>query len=141
PIGTPPNLLFMATREEFGQPAWAFSDWMRIGVPVVLVMVPLAFLVLAHGLQHARLPALPSLPPMEKRERRVLLIFGLTALGWITRVEPFGGWSRLLGAEGAGDSTVAFCGLLLMLLLPGGDGKRLLSWQDAERAPWGILLL
>jgi sodium-dependent dicarboxylate transporter 2/3/5 len=131
----------MATRADLGQPVWAFSDWMKIGIPLVVVMVPLAFWVLSVGLAHQKLPALPSLPSMTKRERRVLFVFGLTALGWITRIEPLGGWTKWVGAEAAGDSTVAFCGLLLMLLLPAGDGKRLMTWRDAERAPWGILLL
>ncbi len=141
PIGTPPNLLFMATRADLGQETWAFSDWMQLGVPVVLLMVPLAFFVLAWGLPRQVLPPLPSVSGMTKRERRVLGVFGLTALGWVTRVEPFGGWSAWFGAEGAGDSTVAFIGLLLMLLVPSGEGGRLMSWKDAERAPWGILLL
>lgn len=141
PIGTPPNLLFMANYAELGKATWAFSDWMLIGVPVILLMVPAAFFVLGYGLPDRVLPPLAQVGPMTTRERRVLVIFGLTALGWITRVEPFGGWSGTLGMEGAGDSTVAFVGLVLMFFLPDGEGGRLLSWEEAERIPWGILLL
>lgn len=141
PIGTPPNLLFMATRAKLGQETWAFSDWMAIGLPIVALMIPLAYFVLQHGMLDVKLPPLPRLDRITSREKRVLFVFGLTALGWITRIEPLGGWTRWFGAEGAGDSTVAFLGLLLLLTLPAGDGGRLMTWRDAERAPWGILLL
>lgn len=141
PIGTPPNLLFMANYAELSGAPWAFSDWMLIGMPVVLLMTPAAFFVLGHGLSAQILPPLSEIGPMAERERRVLIIFGITALGWITRVEPFGGWSGALGMEGAGDSTVAFVGLVLLFFLPDGEGGRLLEWKDAERIPWGILLL
>lgn len=141
PIGTPPNLLFMAAHEELGQPAWSFTQWMKIGVPVVLVMLPAAYLILLRSLPTQILPALERLEPPSTRERRVLIIFGLTALGWITRQEPFGGWTALVGAGGVGDATVAFGGLLAMLLVPDGEGGRLLSWNEAEKIPWGIVLL
>jgi sodium-dependent dicarboxylate transporter 2/3/5 len=84
---------------------------------------------------------LERLGPVSVRQRRVLIIFGLTALGWITRQEPFGGWSALIGSAGVGDATVAFGGLLAMLLVSDGKGGRLLTWEEAEKIPWGIVLL
>ena len=45
-------------------------------------------------------------PATGKAEKRVLLIFGLVALAWITRTEPFGGWRAWLGMPGANDAAV-----------------------------------
>ncbi len=141
PIGTPPNLVFMAAFEELGQPAWSFFQWMTIGLPIVLFMLPAAYFILSRSLKNEKLKPLEELGAMSPRERRVLIVFTLTALGWITRLAPWGGWSELVGARGAGDATVAFAGLLAMLLIPDGQGGRLLSWKEAEKIPWGILLL
>lgn len=141
PIGTPSNLLFMAAHEELGQAAWSFMEWMKIGVPVVLAMLPVTYLILSRGLSRAELPPVRALPPASAREVRVLVVFSLIALGWITRVEPFGGWSGWLGLEGVGDATVAFVGLIVILVLPDGKGEPLLSFSEAEKIPWGILLL
>jgi sodium-dependent dicarboxylate transporter 2/3/5 len=141
PIGTPPNLLFLAEYEKLGNEAWSFTQWMKIGVPVVLLLLPLAFFRLASGVSPTRVLPIAVQGPMSVRERRVLIIFGLTALLWMTRVEPFGGWSSVVGGDGASDATVAFVGLIALLLLPDGKGSRLLSWSEAEKIPWGILLL
>lgn len=141
PIGTPPNLLFMAAHQELGQPAWSFLQWMKIGVPVMVLMIPAVYFILARSLASIRLPAVGSLPAADARERRIIWVFVLTALGWITRTEPFGGWTAWLGAPGMGDASVALAGVLLLLLLPDGRGGRLLSWKQAEDIPWGILLL
>lgn len=141
PIGTPPNLLFMASYEKLGNAAWTFTEWMSIGLPVVVLMLPLAYFSLTRGLPKAALPPLPNLGEATTREKRVLLVFGITAMLWVTRLEPFGGWTALLGFSGVGDSTVAFVGLLAMLIVPDGTGRRLLTWSEAEKIPWGILLL
>ena len=75
------------------------------------------------------------------RERRVLVIFGLTALAWMTRGEPFGGWSAWLGLPQANDASVALLAVVVMFLVPDGKGQRLLTWERASTIPWGVLLL
>jgi sodium-dependent dicarboxylate transporter 2/3/5 len=73
----------------------------------------------------------------------VLTVLGLTALAWITREIPFGGWSGFVGASEAGDTTVALLAVVVLFLVPSGagDGRRLLDWPTAKRIPWGVLLL
>src|SRR5690606_18250782 len=90
PIGTPPNLLFIAEIEKLGRPAWSFVEWMKIGMPVVIVMLPLAALRLSWGTGSGVLAPLPRLGPASVREKRVIILFALTALAWITRTEPYG---------------------------------------------------
>lgn len=141
PIGTPPNLVFMSVYQETTGQRFGFLDWMQVGVPVVLLLIPLMALWLGRHLGGAPRAALPALPAWSVAERRVLGVFALTAFAWVFREVPFGGWSGLLGLSNASDTSVALAGALAMLLLGDGKGGRLLEWKAAERLPWGVLVL
>ena len=141
PLGTPPNVIFMGIYEEVTGREFSFLSWMKIGLPIVLVTLPIMALWLTRGIHlHKSLEA-PVVGEWRPEEVRTLLVFGLAILFWVTRNEPFGGWSGLLGVEDAGDSTVALGAVVLMFLVPDGKGGRLLDWQTAESIPWGMLLL
>jgi sodium-dependent dicarboxylate transporter 2/3/5 len=141
PIGTPPNLVFMSVYEETTGKAFGFVDWMLIGVPIVILLVPLMAVWLGRSLGATPRATLPELPAWSSAERRVLAVFGLTAAAWVFRELPFGGWSAWLGMPGATDTGVALCGALAMLVISDGRGARVLEWKDAERLPWGVLVL
>ena len=68
-------------------------------------------------------------------------MFGLTALAWLTRQEPFGGWSQLINVPQANDASVAMVAVILLFLIPNGKGEKLLDWETAVKIPWGILIL
>ena len=140
-IGTPPNLIFAdnffrATGAEF-----SFLRWMSIGVPIVAIGIPLMALWLTRSLGGVKTPALADPGPWRVEERRTLIVFAIAILLWVTRIEPFGGWSGALGMEAAGDSTVAVFAVILMFLVPDGKGGALLDWKAAGDIPWGMLLL
>lgn len=141
PIGTPPNVIFMGIYEETTGSEFGFLEWMKIGVPVVLISIPLMALWLTRSVTLAEKIQLPSLPAWRAEEKRTLIIFGLTALAWITRGAPFGGWSSLLDVSIAGDSTVALAAVVVMFMTPNGKGGRILDWNTAKEIPWGMLLL
>jgi solute carrier family 13 (sodium-dependent dicarboxylate transporter), member 2/3/5 len=141
PIGSPPNLIFLGVLQQHTGQEMSFLGWMRLGLPVACALLPVAWLLLTRGLGAGVVPALPAPGPWRPEEVRVLVVFGLTALGWIFRTEPLGGWSAWIGAPGASDSTVALAGALLLFLLPDGKGARLLDWDTARRIPWHLLLL
>lgn len=141
PIGSPPNLVFMQVYAETTGTRYGFLDWMSIGIPVVLLLLPLVGWWLGRGLGDtpaARLPAAGFWTPGEKR---VVIVFALTALAWVTRTEPFGGWSSWLLMPGANDAAVALLAVVLMCVIPDGKGSRLLDWETAESIPWGALVL
>ena len=83
------------------------------------------------------------------------MVFGLTALAWITRSSPYGGWKNWFGIlpenleqlqglfVNANDASVAFIAVILLFCLPNGMGKgeRLLDWRTANEVPWGLLIL
>jgi sodium-dependent dicarboxylate transporter 2/3/5 len=140
PIGTPPNLVFMQVYEEQAGKSVGFTEWMTWGVPVVLLMVPVTGLWLTRSLTYRGGFHLPEVGKWRVDERRVLMIFALTALAWITRKEPFGGWTELLGVN-ANDASVALTAVILMFVVPNGRGEKLLDWPTAASIPWGVLLL
>ena len=149
PIGTPPNVVFMGVYDDLvaseagGElKAWSFAGWMAIGIPVVVVMIPLTWLWLTRGLSGGEAVALPARTPWNKAQVRVLIVFSITALLWIFRAYPYGGWTALIGVpKGVGDSTVAALMVVVMFLIPDGRGSRLLDWKSAGSIPWGLLLL
>ena len=141
PIGTTPNLIFMQVHlDQFGH-APSFPEWMSWGVPVVLLLVPLTGLWLTRGVKLSAPVQLPQVGAWSSSEKRVLIMFSLTALCWITRQAPFGGWSSWFGVPQANDASVALIAVVLMAALPNGEGGRLLRWEAASKIPWGVLLL
>lgn len=143
PIGTPPNLIFMQVFEETTGRTISFTTWMTWAVPVVVLMVPLMAVVLTRNVRGPVSVTLPEVGRWRTEEKRVLMVFALTALAWITRSEPFGGWRVWLDLPQANDASVALLATVLMFLLPSGkgDGERLLNWERAVTIPWGALLL
>ncbi|MEJ2534636.1 MAG: SLC13 family permease [Gammaproteobacteria bacterium] len=141
PIGTPPNLVFMQVyADRFGDPP-TFPEFMTYGLPIVLVFVPLAGLWLTRGVRLERPVALPEVGHWSSWEKRVLILFGLTAAAWITRSAPFGGWKTWLGLPGANDASVALLAAVLMAVMPAGNGDRVLRWEAAKKIPWEVLIL
>jgi len=141
PIGTPPNLIFMQVYADTTGRALGFVQWMTWGLPVVIVLIAVAALWLTRGLPRTLNVRLPEVGPWRSAEKRVLLIFGLTALAWMTRSEPFGGWRALLGVPSANDASVAFLAVIALFIVRDKKGDPLITWQEAVAIPWGVLLL
>jgi sodium-dependent dicarboxylate transporter 2/3/5 len=175
-IGTPPNGVFVGqlARNYAGDtPEVAFSQWMIAAMPVVLVMIPIVWLVvirfapyrsLAHfvfgsGARGVIDDELAKLGPMGRAERKVAVVFALTAFLWMFRrpielgFATIPGWGPLYGlAHLWSDSTIALMMGLTLFMLPAdlknfnfAQGRRrnfVLDWRTAQDGvPWGILLL
>jgi len=146
PIGTPPNVIFMGIYEEQTGLEFSFFSWMKIGVPIVLVSIPVMAFWLTRNVKLENEISLPDVGEWRTEEKRTLIVFGITALLWITRLEPFGGWSTWLNITTIGDSSIALCAVVIMFLIPNGKEKsgekeHLLDWDTAVSIPWGMLLL
>ena len=147
-VGTPPNAFAVAfLRESYGIDI-AFARWMAFALPVVAMGLIVTYLVLTRvsfPMGDLRIPGgrefihgqLAELGPTSTPEKRVSLVFALTALLWVSR--PL--LADLL--PGISDAGIAVGAGLLLFMLPSGTGRgeRLLSWRWAERLPWGTLLL
>ena len=141
PVGTPPNLIFMQVYGEATGSPVSFLEWMRWGIPFVCLGVPVIWLWLTRNLEHESVIPVADCGPVTTAEKRVLVVFALTATAWITRNEPFGGWSNWLGLPGANDATVAMLAAVTLFALPDGKKGRLLDWETANQIPWGVLIL
>ena len=141
PIGTPPNLVFREIYQQNTGIEIGFLTWMSWGVPVVLIFVPIIALWLTRRLNHQGQVDMPKVGAWQTEERRVFIVFAFTALAWITRSQPFGGWKTWLDVPGANDASVALLAVVAMFLISNGKGSRLLDWETAGRIPWGMLIL
>ena len=154
PIGTPPNLVFMQVYEQQFDKNIGFTEWMSWGIPVVLCMIPMTWLWLTRKLNYTGGFDMPDVGKWSSTEKRVMMVFALTATAWITRKEPFGGWSSWLDLPSANDASVALIAVILMFVIPAGENnnspnnktdlrkaEKLLDWKTATTIPWGILLL
>ncbi|MEO0248581.1 MAG: SLC13 family permease [candidate division WOR-3 bacterium] len=121
-------------------------------LPFSLVFLFLAWLYLSFHFRVFRVKADELDTVVEKKgslspsQIYVLLIFGLVAIGWLTREGLFAmpGWENLVGLKGyLGDATVAILGALALLVVPGSWKKMapVLSWENGSDLPWGILIL
>jgi len=141
PIGTPPNLIFRQIYQQTTGEEVLFLTWMAWGVPVVLLLTPLAAFWATRGLTHKGLVEMPVIGQWQTDEKRVFIVFAMTAIAWMTRGQPFGGWSSWLDLKSANDASVALTAVVCMFLIPNGKGERLLDWETAVKIPWGMLIL
>ncbi|MEK9920005.1 MAG: SLC13 family permease [Luminiphilus sp.] len=141
PIGTPPNLIFVQVYEATTREVISFGQWMSWGLPVIAMLLPAAWLWVTRDLPSELKVTLPVVGPWRSAERRVLIIFAITALAWTTRAEPFGGWQQWFGLPTANDASVALIAVLALFIARDKEGAPLIEWQQANAIPWGVLLL
>ena len=141
PIGTPPNLILVQAYEENTAQTISFGQWMSWGMPVVLTLLPLAWWWVTRAVPRELDIQVPAVGPWRSAERRVLVVFGLTAVAWITRAEPFGGWQTWLDLPAANDASVALLAVVALFVVRDDEGKPLIDWAKASQIPWGVLLL
>ncbi|MFT7689233.1 MAG: sodium-dependent dicarboxylate transporter 2/3/5 [Candidatus Azotimanducaceae bacterium] len=141
PIGTPPNLVFRQIYEDYTGVEVGFFTWMTWGIPVVVIFIPVIGLWLTRNLTYTGKVIMPAVQDWTIEEKRVFIIFALTALAWVTRSQPFGGWSEAFNLPSANDASVALIAVVVMFIVPNGKGGSLLNWESANKIPWGTLLL
>jgi sodium-dependent dicarboxylate transporter 2/3/5 len=147
-IGTPPNALLAGYLSSTHGVEIGFAQWMLLGVPLVVIGLPIAWVLLTRvlfdvgsepleggrALIEREVQQLGALSRHEKITGGVTL---LTAAAWIT--QPLMG--KVL--PWLSDAGIAVIGALLMFLIPVDlkKGKFALDWASAEKIPWGVLIL
>jgi sodium-dependent dicarboxylate transporter 2/3/5 len=126
-----------------------FAQWLMVGVPVSIILLPLGWYLLVHFLFPVSFVSsvetrselnrrYEELGSMSKAEIRTAALFALLVLGWILR-KPI---ASTLSIEGLSDAGVAMAAALLAFLIPSGsDRHALVTWEDTKRLPWGVLIL
>ena len=144
-VGSPTNAIAVGLLDTMIGAKISFAEWSLYGFPIVLLGVPLAAFLVARVQQVARHPfdvgaaraAVEDDLPMGSAERRLMLVVGVTFVAWMTRLLlapylPAGAWT---------DGTIAIIASLVLFLLPDGTGRPLLVWEEANRAPWGVIMM
>ena len=131
-VGSPPNAITAAVL------GLNFLDWLKVGIPVVIVLMPLMlaslYLILRPDLSSEIYSRLASSEGIFRDKNRVYigLIFLVTVLLWLFSA-PL---SHFLGIEKDFDSLVAVFAIILLALF------KTIEWKEVERfADWGVLLL
>lgn len=148
-IGTPPNALMAGYMLDNYDVDIGFAQWMMIGVPIVIVSLPLVFITLTRIVFPVKLKEIPGgkdvirkelneAGPMSRSEKMVAVVFTMTAILWIIRAHVLE-----LFIPNVSDTGIAIFGAVLMFLLPVNfkKGEFVLSWQDAKKLPWEVLIL
>lgn len=140
-IGTPPNAIFAAfVADTYGRTV-GFAEWMALGLPVAVVLLAVAWGLLAIRMRTSGEPISPTTDPrvrsLSRAQRRVALIAGATALCWIFRpwIDAWATWISIT------DAGIAVTAAILLFAAPDGDGKRLLDWETAAHIRWDVLIL
>jgi sodium-dependent dicarboxylate transporter 2/3/5 len=140
-IGTPTNVIFAGIYEEAFGKEFGFLTWLQIGLPIVVLAIPVAWLWLTRNVGGLCEVTLPPKEAWTVDQKRVVGVFAFIVCLWVFRTEPFGGWTTTIGVTGIGDSSVALLGAALMFIVRAKDGNGLLDWPSAVKIPWGVLLM
>jgi sodium-dependent dicarboxylate transporter 2/3/5 len=158
PIGTPPNLIGIGMLSRVGGVQISFFQWMMLGVPIVILLFVFLttyfYFTSLRGLQISAGRAdhiheeLRRLGTLSTAQRNVLIAFGLTALLWLTPgVMAIAGLGNTAFARGYAaampEGVAAMTGAIALFLLPVTWRARrfTLTWEEAVRIDWGIVLL
>ena len=130
-VGSPPNAITAAAL------GWDFDDWLRVGLPAVAVLLPVALVVLFFVARPE--PSLPRVDtgskvhfPRNAGAYTTLAIFAVTVVLWVG-----GAWfGKSVGITKDFDAWVAVLAIVLLGI------TRSVEWKDVEKqANWGVLLL
>ena len=144
-IGSPTNAIAVGLLDTLTGTRITFAQWAFYGLPVVILGVPLAAFLVARVQRVSNTPfdafaaraAIDSHAAWSSAERRLVPVVAVTFLLWLCQIwiEPF------LPEDSLTDGTIAILMGLTLFLLPDGTGRPLLTWEEANRAPWGVIMM
>jgi len=148
-IGTPPNMIFAGVVEQSYGVKISMFDWMKFGVPISASLLIICWLYLTkvaykfpnEEFLEGRKEILNQIKLLGKfsyEESRVLIVFSLTAIAWISR-----GYLETI-IPTIDDTIIAISFAVILFIIPtkkNSVDKTLLVWKDTIKLPWGILLL
>jgi len=159
-LGTPPNLILAGAARELAGQEVTFLEFFALGVPLVLLLLPMCWAllvfvlfpsraVLAEGASGVLQDRRTALGPLRGGEFATLSVFVLTALAWLNRERKEIGDLTIPGLVDISprltDATIGILGALCLFVIPArdtdGTKRPLLTWDEARTIPWDVLLL
>lgn len=139
-VGSPPNSIMAGYLNESQGITITFLDWMKIGMPISLILLTLLYFFFIINLRGERngdkIHVGIEKKPWSKDQIRIILLFLVVVLLWSFRtlIVDYTGFDY-------GDEHVAIFAAILMFIMPSSKGEPILNWTDTSKLPWGILLL
>ena len=156
PIGTPPNVIGLGFIRQLVGVRLPFFKWCAIGVPVVLTLFVWLYLYMNRlcpagvreigGAAEMLRREKERLGPWTRGQRSALAAFLVTAALWVVP----GLTALVLGEDSSlylemsrrlPEGVAAVIGAALLFVLPGNGNERAISWAQAARIDWGVILL
>jgi sodium-dependent dicarboxylate transporter 2/3/5 len=154
-IGTPPNGICVSILSSSGIADINFVDWMKIGIPFVILFIPITWFVLLKvfppevknikGGKQLVVEERKKLGLWTKAEKLTVVAFITVVILWVSH--PF--WNYIFSKSffenlaWFDENIIALFGAFLLFLLPVNwkEQKFVLDWSDAKFVDWGTLLL
>jgi len=144
-VGSPTNAIAAALLNKTLGTQIGFAQWALYGLPIVILGVPLCVFILARvqGLAAHRFDVDAARQVIARQdawttpERRLVPLIALVVVAWMLQplIEP------LLPEGALTDGSIAIIGGIALFMIPDGTGRPLLVWQEADRAPWGVIMM
>lgn len=149
-IGTPPNSILIGLLENEYNTQISFLKWMTLGLPFSIIMIGISYLVLVKWMFPNRdlkfnaskeviLDELQKLGPTSRKEKMVLVIFGITVFLWIFRTLI----NNIFPGLGLTDTMISIFAAITLFAVPYNlkKGDFIIHWKDTSQLAWGILIL
>ncbi len=148
-VGTPPNLVLSSFYQQETGMQLGFSSWLFFALPLAILLFFSVVFLQHYVFFRLKVKKVAGIAPLIERElgklgragtseKRVLYIFGATALLWIFRGQ-LNQWSVF---KNLSDPMIAIASAICFFAWPAGKEKgALLNWEDTRNLPWGIILL
>ena len=154
-IGSPPNGIFVRFYAQTYGIEVSFLKWMLVGLPTMLLFLPLAWLLNTRMLFPTRIVEIEGgrawvseeigkLGPLNRGERATLAVFAVTVFLWMLRPfladVAFGGFTPLANLS---DPVIAVAAAIALFVIPvdRARGEHVIDWDTAVKLPWGVLIL
>ena len=156
PIGTPPNVIGTGFIRQLTNEELPFFSWMIIGVPIVIVLMLFLFWHLGrtarrkgdeiHGGAEMLARESARRGGWTSGEISTVIAFGVTVALWVFPgivALAYGDSSSQYRALQARipEGVAALAGASLLFLLPGNQNGKAITWREAAKIDWGIVLL
>jgi solute carrier family 13 (sodium-dependent dicarboxylate transporter), member 2/3/5 len=144
-VGSPTNAISAGIIEKATGLRITFLDWAIFGMPLVILAIPLCWLILmkvqrvqpTDFVPEKALAAIGQTGPWSLAEKRLVPLIAIVLAAWIAI--PF--VTPMLPKDSLTDGTIAIAAALALFVIPDGSGRALLNWDEANRAPWGVIMM